>query len=51
MSAEHQATQHWSKIMSRILYVSSSPRGGASYSNRVAAHVIRELRQADPQTW
>jgi FMN-dependent NADH-azoreductase len=36
--------------MSRILYVSSSPRGSASYSNRVAAHVIRELRQANPQT-
>jgi FMN-dependent NADH-azoreductase len=36
--------------MSRILYVSSSPRGSASYSNRVAARVIHELRQADPQT-
>jgi FMN-dependent NADH-azoreductase len=36
--------------MSSILYVSSSPRGSASYSNRVAAQVIRELRQADPQT-
>jgi FMN-dependent NADH-azoreductase len=36
--------------MSRILYVSSSPRGSASYSNRVAARVIRELRQANPQT-
>jgi len=36
--------------MSNILYVSSSPRGSASYSNRVAARVIRELRQADPQT-
>lgn len=36
--------------MSRILYVSSSPRGGASYSNRVAARVIRELRQATPHT-
>jgi FMN-dependent NADH-azoreductase len=36
--------------MSRILYVSSSPRGSASYSNRVAARVIRELRQSDPQT-
>jgi FMN-dependent NADH-azoreductase len=36
--------------MSRILYVSSSPRGSESYSNRVAAHVIRELRQANPQT-
>jgi FMN-dependent NADH-azoreductase len=36
--------------MSKILYVSSSPRGSASYSNRVAAGVIRELRQVDPQT-
>jgi FMN-dependent NADH-azoreductase len=36
--------------MSRILYVSSSPRGSASYSNRVAANVIRELQQANPQT-
>ena len=36
--------------MSRILYVSSSPRGSESYSNRVAARVIRELRQANPQT-
>ena len=36
--------------MSRILYVCSSPRGSASYSNRVAARVIRELRQANPQT-
>ena len=35
--------------MCNILYVSSSPRGSASYSNRVAARVVRELRQADPQ--
>lgn len=35
--------------MSRILYVSSSPRGSASYSNQVAARVVDELRQADPQ--
>jgi FMN-dependent NADH-azoreductase len=35
--------------MSRILYVSSSPRGSASYSNQVAARVIRELQQANPQ--
>jgi FMN-dependent NADH-azoreductase len=34
--------------MSSILYVGSSPRGSASYSNQVAARVIRELRQADP---
>src|ERR1700688_3328695 len=49
MSAENQATQHWSKIMSRILYVSSSPRGEASYSNKVAARVIGELQQANSQ--
>ena len=36
--------------MSRILYVSSSPRGSAAYSNQVAARVIRELQHADPQT-
>jgi len=36
--------------MSRILYISSSPRGSASYSNQVAARVIRELEQATPQT-
>jgi FMN-dependent NADH-azoreductase len=36
--------------MTRILYVSSSPRGSASYSNRVAARVIRELRHANAQT-
>ena len=36
--------------MSKNLYVSSSPRGGASYSNRVAARVIDELRQANPQS-
>jgi FMN-dependent NADH-azoreductase len=35
--------------MSRILYVSSSPRGSASHSNQVAARVIDELRQANPQ--
>jgi hypothetical protein len=33
-----------------ILYVSNSPRGSASYSNRVAARVIDELRQANPQS-
>ncbi len=36
--------------MCSILHVSSSPRGSASYSNQVAARVIRELQQADPQT-
>jgi FMN-dependent NADH-azoreductase len=35
--------------MSSILYVSSSPRGSASYSNQVAARVIRELQQTNPQ--
>jgi len=35
--------------MSRILYVSSSPRGSASYSNQIAARVIDEFRQANPQ--
>ena len=36
--------------MSTILYVNSSPRGSASFSNRVATRVIRELRAANPQT-
>ena len=36
--------------MSKILHVSSSPRGDASYSNQVAARLIRELKQANPQT-
>jgi FMN-dependent NADH-azoreductase len=35
--------------MCNILYVSSSPRGSASYSNQVAARVIDELRQANPR--
>ncbi len=35
--------------MSNILYVSSSPRGSASYSNQVATRIIDELRQANPQ--
>jgi len=34
--------------MSNILYVTSSPRGGESYSNRVAARVLDELEQANP---
>jgi FMN-dependent NADH-azoreductase len=34
--------------MSDILYVTSSPRGGDSYSNRVAARVLDELEQAHP---
>jgi len=36
--------------MTRILYVSSRPRGSASYSNQVAARVVDELRQANAQT-
>jgi FMN-dependent NADH-azoreductase len=36
--------------MCNILYVSSSPRGSASYSSRVAARVLDELRQANPQS-
>ena len=35
--------------MCNVLLVSSSPRGSASYSNQVAARVIRELQQANPQ--
>lgn len=35
--------------MSNILYVTSSPRGGDSYSNRVAARVLDELKQAHPR--
>ncbi len=35
--------------MSNILYVTSSGRGSASYSNRIADHVIRELREANPK--
>lgn len=31
-----------------ILYVSSSPRGSESYSNRVAESVVRELREGHP---
>jgi FMN-dependent NADH-azoreductase len=34
--------------MSNILYVTSSPRGGDSYSNRVAARVLDGLEQAHP---
>lgn len=34
--------------MSNILFVTSSPRGNASYSNQIANRVIDELRQADP---
>ncbi len=34
--------------MSSILYISSSPRGSASYSNQIAESVIRDLRSSDP---
>jgi FMN-dependent NADH-azoreductase len=35
--------------MSNILYISSSPRGAASYSNQIAEGVIRDLRSNDPE--
>jgi FMN-dependent NADH-azoreductase len=31
-----------------ILHITSSPRGGASYSNRAAGHVIKELSARSP---
>src|SRR5713101_7150251 len=34
--------------MSNILYINSSPRGSASYSNQIAESVIRDLRDNDP---
>lgn len=34
--------------MTQILYLKSSPRGDASYSHRVADHVLDELRKAHP---
>lgn len=34
--------------MSNILFVTSSPRGNASYSNQIANQVIEKLREADP---
>jgi FMN-dependent NADH-azoreductase len=34
--------------MCNILYVSSSPRGGASYSNQIAQKVIEKLRERSP---
>jgi len=36
-------------IMSPILYLMSSPRGGASSSPRVAARVLETLQRADPE--
>ena len=35
--------------MTNILYLTSSPRGGASHSTRVAAGVLEELRRVHPQ--
>src|SRR5204863_8783301 len=40
-------TREGTTIMN-ILHVTSSPRGSASYSNRVAANVLDELRARDP---
>jgi len=34
--------------MTNILYLTSSPRGGASHSSRVAARVLAELRRVHP---
>ncbi len=34
--------------MTKILYLSSSPRGSASYSSQIAARVLDELREAHP---
>lgn len=34
--------------MTQILYLSSSPRGSASYSSRIATRVLDELREAHP---
>jgi FMN-dependent NADH-azoreductase len=34
--------------MTRILYLSSSPRGNASYSNQIASRVLDALREAHP---
>jgi FMN-dependent NADH-azoreductase len=34
--------------MANILYVSSSPRGEASYSNQTARRIVEELRQSCP---
>ncbi len=35
--------------MTNILFLTSSPRGGASHSKRVATRVLEELRRRDPQ--
>jgi FMN-dependent NADH-azoreductase len=34
--------------MTKILYLKTSPRGDASYSNRVGDHVVDEVRKAHP---
>jgi FMN-dependent NADH-azoreductase len=34
--------------MTKVLYVTSSPRGEASFSNQVAARVLDEIRARDP---
>jgi len=34
--------------MTKILYLKTSPRGDASYSNRVGDHLVEELRKAHP---
>ena len=36
--------------MTQILFLTSSPRGGASYSNRVAARVLENLGRAHPES-
>src|SRR5262249_7919916 len=36
--------------MTQILFLTSSPRGDASYSNRIAARVLDELRSAHPDS-
>jgi FMN-dependent NADH-azoreductase len=36
-------------IQSNILYLTSSPRGSESYSNRIADDIIRHLRRANPR--
>src|SRR5205807_5188988 len=35
--------------MTNILFLTSSPRGGASHSSRVAARVLEELRRVHPR--
>jgi FMN-dependent NADH-azoreductase len=36
------------RTMTKILYLKTSPRGDASYSNRVADHTVDELRKSHP---